>query len=130
MFSERGFFLSGLTVATVLFGVARSLLVFYVLVHSSQTLHNRMFESILRAPVLFFDRNPVGKSDTQFLSQSPLFVSVPVSAFENGGEAWEKWLYVLIPFVQKAPLTVCSYQTKSNYGGHTSFYSGVCVCGK
>uniref|UniRef100_A0A452RZ89 ATP binding cassette subfamily C member 4 (PEL blood group) n=1 Tax=Ursus americanus TaxID=9643 RepID=A0A452RZ89_URSAM len=128
--TELGFFLSGLTVATVLFGIARSLLVFYVLVHSSQTLHNKMFESILRAPVLFFDRNPVGKSDTRFLSQSPLLVSDPVSAFENGGEAWEKWLYVLIPFVQKAPLAVCSYQTKSNYGGHTSFYSGVCVCGK
>uniref|UniRef100_G1LUQ0 ATP binding cassette subfamily C member 4 (PEL blood group) n=1 Tax=Ailuropoda melanoleuca TaxID=9646 RepID=G1LUQ0_AILME len=57
---------SGLTVATVLFGVARSLLVFYVLVHSSQTLHNRMFESILRAPVLFFDRNPVGRILNRF----------------------------------------------------------------
>ncbi|XP_042785109.1 ATP-binding cassette sub-family C member 4 isoform X5 [Panthera leo] len=51
---------SGLTVATVLFGIARSLLVFYVLVNSSQALHNKMFESILRAPVLFFDRNPIG----------------------------------------------------------------------
>ncbi|KAF3825716.1 hypothetical protein GH733_006543 [Mirounga leonina] len=60
---------SGLTGATVLFGTARSLFVFYVLVHSSQTLHNKMFESILRAPVLFFDRNPIGKSDTKF-SQS------------------------------------------------------------
>ncbi|KAG8517021.1 Multidrug resistance-associated protein 4, partial [Galemys pyrenaicus] len=50
---------SGLTVATVLFGIARSLLVFHVLVSSSQTLHNKMFESILKAPVLFFDRNPI-----------------------------------------------------------------------
>ncbi|KAB0344120.1 hypothetical protein FD754_021046 [Muntiacus muntjak] len=50
---------SGLTASTVLFGVARSLLVFFVLVSSSQTLHNQMFESILRAPVLFFDRNPI-----------------------------------------------------------------------
>ncbi|XP_045666907.1 ATP-binding cassette sub-family C member 4 isoform X1 [Ursus americanus] len=57
---------SGLTVATVLFGIARSLLVFYVLVHSSQTLHNKMFESILRAPVLFFDRNPVGRILNRF----------------------------------------------------------------
>ncbi|XP_045834036.1 ATP-binding cassette sub-family C member 4 isoform X2 [Meles meles] len=57
---------SGLTVATVLFGIARSLLVFYVLVHSSQTLHNRMFESILRAPVLFFDRNPIGRILNRF----------------------------------------------------------------
>uniref|UniRef100_A0A452RZL6 ATP binding cassette subfamily C member 4 (PEL blood group) n=1 Tax=Ursus americanus TaxID=9643 RepID=A0A452RZL6_URSAM len=107
---------SGLTVATVLFGIARSLLVFYVLVHSSQTLHNKMFESILRAPVLFFDRNPVGKSDTRFLSQSPLLVSDPVSAFENGGEAWEKWLYVLIPFVQKAPLAKPNKDSKDRPG--------------
>uniref|UniRef100_A0A673TNA9 Multidrug resistance-associated protein 4 n=1 Tax=Suricata suricatta TaxID=37032 RepID=A0A673TNA9_SURSU len=57
---------SGLTVATVLFGIARSLLVFYVLVNSSQALHNKMFESILRAPVLFFDRNPIGRILNRF----------------------------------------------------------------
>uniref|UniRef100_A0A8C6CRZ5 Multidrug resistance-associated protein 4 n=1 Tax=Moschus moschiferus TaxID=68415 RepID=A0A8C6CRZ5_MOSMO len=38
-----------------------SLLIFYVLVNSSQTLHNKMLESILRAPVLFFHRNPIGR---------------------------------------------------------------------
>ncbi|KAK7831585.1 hypothetical protein U0070_015097 [Myodes glareolus] len=55
----KNYFAAGLTAITVLFGIARSLLVFYVLVKASQTLHNRMFESILRAPVLFFDRNPI-----------------------------------------------------------------------
>ncbi|KAI4581557.1 hypothetical protein MJG53_010000 [Ovis ammon polii x Ovis aries] len=45
---------------TVLFGITRSLLLFYVLVNSSQVLHNKMLESILRAPVLFFDRNTIG----------------------------------------------------------------------
>ncbi|KAB0402447.1 hypothetical protein E2I00_009204, partial [Balaenoptera physalus] len=58
---------SGLTVSAVLFGIARSLLVFYVLVSSSQTLHNQMFESILRAPVLFFDRNPIEPSYNESL---------------------------------------------------------------
>ncbi|XP_004680354.2 PREDICTED: multidrug resistance-associated protein 4 [Condylura cristata] len=57
---------SGLTAATVLFGVARSLLVFHVLVRSSQTLHNKMFASILKAPVLFFDRNPIGRILNRF----------------------------------------------------------------
>lgn len=47
--------------ATILFGIIRSLLVFQVLVSSGQNLHNRMFQSILKAPVLFFDRNPIGK---------------------------------------------------------------------
>lgn len=57
---------TGLTAVTVLFGIARSLLVFYVLVNASQTLHNRMFESILKAPVLFFDRNPIGRILNRF----------------------------------------------------------------
>ncbi|KAJ7421392.1 multidrug resistance-associated protein 4 [Willisornis vidua] len=50
---------AGLTVATILFGIIRSLLVFQVLVNSGQNLHNKMFQSILKAPVLFFDRNPI-----------------------------------------------------------------------
>ncbi|KAF6375882.1 ATP binding cassette subfamily C member 4 [Rhinolophus ferrumequinum] len=57
---------SGLTIVTVIFGIVRSLLVFYVLVNSSQALHNRMFESILKAPVLFFDRNPIGRILNRF----------------------------------------------------------------
>ncbi|XP_027391355.1 multidrug resistance-associated protein 4-like isoform X2 [Bos indicus x Bos taurus] len=52
---------SGLTVSTILFGVTRSLLIFYILVNSSQTLHNKILESILRAPVLFFNSNPIGR---------------------------------------------------------------------
>ncbi|KAF1544914.1 Multidrug resistance-associated protein 4, partial [Eudyptula minor] len=57
---------AGLTVATILFGIIRSLLVFQVLVNSGQTLHNKMFQSILKAPVLFFDRNPIGKILNRF----------------------------------------------------------------
>ncbi|NXA67055.1 MRP4 protein, partial [Mohoua ochrocephala] len=57
---------AGLTVATILFGIIRSLLVFQVLVNSSQNLHNKMFQSILKAPVLFFDRNPIGKILNRF----------------------------------------------------------------
>ncbi|XP_066427630.1 ATP-binding cassette sub-family C member 4 isoform X3 [Molothrus aeneus] len=57
---------AGLTVATILFGIIRSLLVFRVLVNSSQNLHNKMFQSILKAPVLFFDRNPIGRILNRF----------------------------------------------------------------
>ena len=55
--------------STVLFGITRSLLIFYILVNSSRILHNKMLETILRAPVLFFNRNPIGKSDTKFFSE-------------------------------------------------------------
>uniref|UniRef100_A0AC11BWK4 Uncharacterized protein n=1 Tax=Ovis aries TaxID=9940 RepID=A0AC11BWK4_SHEEP len=55
-----------LTVSTILFGITRSLLIFYILVNSSRTLHNKMLETILRAPVLFFNRNPIGRILNRF----------------------------------------------------------------
>ncbi|XP_066477246.1 ATP-binding cassette sub-family C member 4 [Tiliqua scincoides] len=57
---------AGLTVATILFSVLRCLLVFHVLVNAAQTLHNKMFQAILNAPVLFFDRNPIGRILNRF----------------------------------------------------------------
>ncbi|XP_027391352.1 multidrug resistance-associated protein 4-like [Bos indicus x Bos taurus] len=57
---------SGLTFSTILFGITRSLLIFYVLVNASQTLHNKILWSILRAPVLFFYRNPIGRILNRF----------------------------------------------------------------
>ncbi|KAG9492165.1 ATP-binding cassette sub-family C member 4 [Eleutherodactylus coqui] len=57
---------AGLTVANIVFGFLRSLLVFHVLVSAAQALHNQMFQSLLRAPVLFFDRNPIGRILNRF----------------------------------------------------------------
>ncbi|XP_047611778.1 ATP-binding cassette sub-family C member 4-like [Phacochoerus africanus] len=45
---------------TVLFGISRSLLMFYFLVNSSQTLHKRMLESVLRAPTFLLVMGVVG----------------------------------------------------------------------
>uniref|UniRef100_A0A8C4INZ7 Multidrug resistance-associated protein 4 n=1 Tax=Dicentrarchus labrax TaxID=13489 RepID=A0A8C4INZ7_DICLA len=65
-----GFFfsvlLSGLTATSVVFGFLRSLLFFNVLVSSAQTLHNSMFNAILRTPVHFFDINPIGRILNRF----------------------------------------------------------------
>uniref|UniRef100_A0A8B9Y3L4 Multidrug resistance-associated protein 4 n=1 Tax=Bos mutus grunniens TaxID=30521 RepID=A0A8B9Y3L4_BOSMU len=55
-----------LTVSTLIFGVTRSLLALYIFVNSSQTLHNKMLKTILRVPVLFFDRNPAGRILNRF----------------------------------------------------------------
>ncbi|XP_021426877.2 multidrug resistance-associated protein 4 isoform X5 [Oncorhynchus mykiss] len=57
---------AGLTLASVIFGFARSLLMFNVLVKAAQSLHNRMFNSILRTPVRFFDINPIGRILNRF----------------------------------------------------------------
>ncbi|XP_015684952.1 multidrug resistance-associated protein 4, partial [Protobothrops mucrosquamatus] len=41
---------AGLTVATILFSILRSLLMFHILVNAARTLHNKMFQSVLRTP--------------------------------------------------------------------------------
>ncbi|KAM6985056.1 ATP-binding cassette sub-family C member 4-like [Aplochiton taeniatus] len=57
---------AGITAVTILFGFLRSLVFFNVLVRAAQTLHNRMFEAILRTPVCFFDINPIGRILNRF----------------------------------------------------------------
>uniref|UniRef100_A0A672TCE8 Multidrug resistance-associated protein 4-like n=1 Tax=Sinocyclocheilus grahami TaxID=75366 RepID=A0A672TCE8_SINGR len=67
---------SGLTGATIIFGFMRSLFMFNALVSSAETLHNRMFNSILRTPVRFFDINPVGEyKNTKDFLYSCLFIN-------------------------------------------------------
>uniref|UniRef100_A0A673LV24 Multidrug resistance-associated protein 4-like n=1 Tax=Sinocyclocheilus rhinocerous TaxID=307959 RepID=A0A673LV24_9TELE len=53
-------------VTTIIFGFMRSLFMFNALVSSAETLHNRMFNSILRTPVRFFDINPIGRILNRF----------------------------------------------------------------
>ena len=59
---ENIYIFSGIIVAVFIFGLVRALLFFKVAVDASQKLHNRMFAKILRAPISFFDTNPVGKT--------------------------------------------------------------------
>ncbi|KAM7375301.1 hypothetical protein PAMA_014413 [Pampus argenteus] len=56
----------GLTAATIIFGFVRNLLLFNVLVRCAQSLHNRMFKSILSSHVRFFDINPIGRVLNRF----------------------------------------------------------------
>uniref|UniRef100_UPI0037E8F146 ATP-binding cassette sub-family C member 4-like n=1 Tax=Semicossyphus pulcher TaxID=241346 RepID=UPI0037E8F146 len=57
---------AGLTAAAVVFGYARSLVIFDSLVRSAQTLHNSMFNAVIRTPVRFFDVNPIGRILNRF----------------------------------------------------------------
>ena len=47
----------GWAVTIVMF---RAILTFLICLSAARTLHHKMFKSILRAPILFFDTNPVG----------------------------------------------------------------------
>ncbi|XP_072253083.1 ATP-binding cassette sub-family C member 4-like [Leuresthes tenuis] len=57
---------AGLTATSVVFGFLRSLVFFNVLVNSAQTLHNNMFNAILRTSMHFFDINPIGRILNRF----------------------------------------------------------------
>ena len=59
---ENVYIFTGIIVAVFLFGLLRALMFFKVAVDASMNMHNKMFTSILRSPISFFDTNPVGKS--------------------------------------------------------------------
>ena len=52
---------SAIVLALFVFSIGRALLTFRILVVAARTLHDRMFSSIVRCPLAFFDRNPVGE---------------------------------------------------------------------
>ncbi|CBN77890.1 multidrug resistance-associated protein-like protein [Ectocarpus siliculosus] len=55
-----------LTAAAVVVSLFRAVLTFFSLVKASHRLHNRMLKRVVRAPVLFFDSNPVGRILNRF----------------------------------------------------------------
>ena len=59
---------TGTTAAAILINFARTITFYFVCVNASRVLHNRMFAAVLRAPVLFFDTNPIGEQVSVFLS--------------------------------------------------------------
>ena len=58
---ERLGIYGGLVGAIVLTATLRTVTFFVLAINASRVLHNRMFISVLRSPVLFFDTNPVGR---------------------------------------------------------------------
>jgi ABC-type multidrug transport system fused ATPase/permease subunit len=53
-------------VATIIVSFFRSVILFKYTTQASQLLHNEMLRSVIRAPVLFFDSNPIGRLINRF----------------------------------------------------------------
>lgn len=60
----------GMTAFAIIINFARTIMFYFVCVNASRVLHNRMFASVLRAPIYFFDTNPIGKHPTALASDS------------------------------------------------------------
>ena len=59
--NERIGIYSGLVSSVWISCLLRSFLFYALSLRAARTLHNRMFSSVIRGPVLFFDTNPIGR---------------------------------------------------------------------
>ncbi|CAN0455405.1 unnamed protein product, partial [Ascophyllum nodosum] len=58
--------MAALVAAAIVVSLLRSVLAFSSLVKASHRLHDRMLKRVIRAPILFFDSNPVGRILNRF----------------------------------------------------------------
>uniref|UniRef100_A0A1X7UA79 Uncharacterized protein n=1 Tax=Amphimedon queenslandica TaxID=400682 RepID=A0A1X7UA79_AMPQE len=56
----------GLIGSLAVFAGLRSTLFFFLMLNSARIVHNKMFARVLRAPILFFDTNPIGRVLNRF----------------------------------------------------------------
>ncbi|XP_061735042.1 ATP-binding cassette sub-family C member 4-like isoform X3 [Nerophis ophidion] len=109
---------AGLTAASVAFGFVRSLVFFSILVKSAQTLHNSMFEAILRTPVHFFEINPIGRILNRFSKDMGYLDSVLPWTFVDFTQVFLQVFgvvvvssiiipWILIPFVPLFAVFLC-----------------------
>ena len=50
------------TFSATIFSFGRAIVFCFICINASRVLHNRMFDTILHAKMLFFDSNPIGES--------------------------------------------------------------------
>ena len=72
-----------LLVGLFLFSIVRSIHFFATCMSTSIKLHNNMFDSLIRAPVVFFDKNPIGRILNRFAKDiGSIDELLPVSFFD------------------------------------------------
>ena len=63
----------------IVFTMLRSLTIFRIILKSSTNIHNAITERVLRANILFFDSNPIGRIVTRFSKDLVIFdLVVPI----------------------------------------------------
>ncbi len=60
--TQRILIFFGLTVFAIVTNFARMFVFYTICVNASRVLHNKMFASIMRAPIRLFDTNPTGET--------------------------------------------------------------------
>ena len=77
---------AGLVAVAVLFLLPRSFLFYNMTLNSSHALHQRMLTAVLKAPVLFFDTNPVGRVLNRFSTDMAFLDEMLPTTFLEAGQ--------------------------------------------
>ncbi|KAK4317272.1 hypothetical protein Pmani_011632 [Petrolisthes manimaculis] len=74
---------TGMTIGLFLLSMARTVLFFVVCMASSRKLHNKMFRTVIRVPIQFFDLHPVGQMLNRFTKDlGQIDEMLPVTVFD------------------------------------------------
>lgn len=94
---------TGLVAGSFVLSLVRTMLFFWICMRASVTLHNQMFSSIIRSPMVFFDTNPVGRILNRFARDMGLMDDLlPICCFDF----FEIFLNILGIFVIVASINV------------------------
>ena len=94
---------NGLVVGSTLLLFLSAFFFFQATISSSKNLHRKMLESIVRAPVHFFDTNPSGRICNRFSKDIGLMDELLFAAFYDIFETfWGMFLSAIVPSVANA----------------------------
>ena len=103
----------------ILVTMLRSIVIFKIIINSATSLHNKMTECVLRAKILFFDSNPIGRIVTRFSKDLAMFDVVNPILVIITAQGWFRMVTVVITLLivnyYLAPLVIilaiCCYFT-------------------
>lgn len=97
--NERIGIYSGLVSSLWISCLLRSFLFYVLSLSATRTLHNRMFSSVIRAPVLFFDTNPIGRVLNRFSKDIGFLDDILIYSFCEFLQFFMRFLGIIITAV-------------------------------
>ena len=119
-----------LTGSTLITGGLASILLIYIFLKMSRTLHNKMLWRVARAPMTFFLSNPVGRVLNRFSKDTVVADQILVKQSHDFFEVSENVLISLVRFVQYCVRRACCLRVSQTanpgaFSGGSSVFDGL-----